>query len=62
MTETLPPRHRHPSLGRIDRFQRFTFTFDEREIEAFPGDTVASALLADGTHTVTRSFKYHRPR
>ncbi len=62
MSETRDPVHRHPALGRIDRSRRFTFTFDGREVEAYEGDTVASALLAEGTHMVTRSFKYHRPR
>ena len=29
---------------------------------AMPGDTLASALIANGVHLVGRSFKYHRPR
>ncbi len=36
--------------------------FDGRPIEAYAGDTAASALLANGIHLVGRSFKYHRPR
>lgn len=40
----------------------FTFTFDGRTVEAFPGDTIASALIANGISIVGRSFKYHRPR
>jgi NADPH-dependent 2,4-dienoyl-CoA reductase/sulfur reductase-like enzyme len=36
--------------------------FDGRPIEAYAGDTAASALLANGIHHVARSFKYHRPR
>ena len=36
--------------------------FNGRAIEAYAGDTVASALLANGIHLVGRSFKYHRPR
>ncbi|MEM9812304.1 MAG: sarcosine oxidase subunit alpha family protein [Pseudomonadota bacterium] len=39
-----------------------TFTFDGRRIEGRAGDTVASALLANGIHLAGRSFKYHRPR
>ncbi len=62
MSETRTPVHRHPALGRVDRSRRFTFSFDGREVEAYEGDTVASALLAEGTHAITRSFKYHRPR
>ena len=38
------------------------FTFDGREYEGHPGDTLASALLANGVRLVGRSFKYHRPR
>jgi len=39
-----------------------TFRFDNREYTGFAGDTLASALLANGVHLVGRSFKYHRPR
>lgn len=38
------------------------FSFDGRRVRALHGDTVASALLADGVRLVGRSFKYHRPR
>ena len=38
------------------------FTFDGRPLKGQPGDTVASALLANGVRLVGRSFKYHRPR
>ena len=38
------------------------FTFDGRPYTGFQGDTLASALLANGVHLVGRSFKYHRPR
>ncbi|WP_026380484.1 sarcosine oxidase subunit alpha family protein [Afifella pfennigii] len=47
---------------RIDRSARFTFTFDGAPVEAFAGDTIASALIASGRSIVARSFKYHRPR
>jgi sarcosine oxidase subunit alpha len=50
------------SGGRIDRTQRLSFKFDGRSYEGFAGDTLASALLANGVHLVGRSFKYHRPR
>jgi sarcosine oxidase subunit alpha len=53
---------RTPSGGRIDRTQRVRFKFDGRSYEGFAGDTLASALLANGVHLVGRSFKYHRPR
>ncbi|MER9076672.1 2Fe-2S iron-sulfur cluster-binding protein [Mesorhizobium sp. M0904] len=48
--------------GRIDRSQPIEFTFDGRAMTGFRGDTLASALLANGVRLVGRSFKYHRPR
>lgn len=48
--------------GRIDRNARINFTFDGKLYSGRPGDTLASALLANGVHLVGRSFKYHRPR
>ena len=46
----------------IDRSRRVSFEFEGRPIEAYEGDTVASALHASGIRTLSRSFKYHRPR
>ncbi len=48
--------------GLIDRSRRLRFTFDGRGLEGHPGDTLASALLANDVRLVGRSFKYHRPR
>ncbi len=48
--------------GRIDRTRRLSFTWDGARLEGFAGDTLASALLANGVRVVGRSFKYHRPR
>jgi len=48
--------------GVIDRSQPLQFEFDGRGYEGYAGDTLASALLANGVHRVARSFKYHRPR
>jgi sarcosine oxidase subunit alpha len=53
---------RTASGGLIDRAQRLRFTFDGKSYHGFAGDTLASALLANGVHLVGRSFKYHRPR
>ena len=39
-----------------------SFSFDGRQFTGCAGDTLASALLANGVHLVGRSFKYHRPR
>jgi sarcosine oxidase subunit alpha len=50
------------SGGRIDRTRPLRFSFDGRGYTGFAGDTLASALLANGVHLVGRSFKYHRPR
>lgn len=38
------------------------FTFDGKRYQGYPGDTLASALIANGVAIVGRSFKYHRPR
>ena len=48
--------------GRIKRAETIDFTFDGVGYKAHPGDTLASALLANGQHLIARSFKYHRPR
>jgi sarcosine oxidase subunit alpha len=48
--------------GRIDRNRPLNFTFNGRPMQGFQGDTLASALLANGVTVVGRSFKYHRPR
>ena len=55
-------RWRSPDRGQIDRSRPVRFTFDGRPYQGFAGDTLASALLANGVHLVGRSFKYHRPR
>ncbi len=54
--------YRLPSGGRIDRKRPIAIRFNGRTVPGFQGDTVASALLANGIHFVARSFKYHRPR
>ncbi len=48
--------------GRIDRSRPLAFRFDGRTLPGLSGDTLASALLANGVHLMGRSFKYHRPR
>ena len=48
--------------GLINRERRLKFRFDGREYWGFEGDTLASALMANGIRVVGRSFKYHRPR
>lgn len=46
----------------IDRNQPLDFSFDGNPYQGFAGDTIASALLANGRFLLSRSFKYHRPR
>ena len=48
--------------GQIDRTQTLRFHFDGLPYQGHPGDTLASALLANGVRLMGRSFKYHRPR
>ncbi|MFP4568975.1 sarcosine oxidase subunit alpha family protein [Rhodosalinus sp.] len=48
--------------GLIDRGQVLKFRFDGRSYTGYAGDTLASALLANGVRLMGRSFKYHRPR
>ena len=48
--------------GRIDRSRPLKFRFNRKSYEGFAGDTLASALLANGVSLVSRSFKLHRPR
>jgi heterotetrameric sarcosine oxidase alpha subunit len=54
--------HRLLSGGLIDRSKPLRFTFDGRAMTGYAGDTLASALIANGVKLVGRSFKYHRPR
>ena len=54
--------HRIAGKGRVDRSRPVRFTFNGASYEGYQGDTLASALLANGVHLVGRSFKYHRPR
>ena len=48
--------------GQIDRNAPVTFRFDGKTYRGFRGDTLASALIANGVRLMGRSFKYHRPR
>ena len=56
--------HRLPApLGDvIDRSSVISFTWNGKKLQGFEGDTIASALLANGEHILGRSMKYHRPR
>ncbi|MEE2980861.1 MAG: 2Fe-2S iron-sulfur cluster-binding protein, partial [Pseudomonadota bacterium] len=51
-----------PAGALIDRDQTVEFSFDGKRYTGFAGDTIASALLANGVSMLSRSFKYHRPR
>ncbi|MDX0596213.1 sarcosine oxidase subunit alpha family protein [Sinorhizobium medicae] len=54
--------YRLPNLGLVSRDTPVSFTFDGKPMQGLQGDTLASALLANGRMLVGRSFKYHRPR
>jgi methylglutamate dehydrogenase subunit C len=67
MTELKPRvpdcgRNRLPSGGLVDREHAVSFTFDGQHYDGLQGDTLASALVANGVRLLGRSFKYHRPR
>ena len=55
-------QYRVSGRGRVDTSRPVTFTFDGKRYTGGRGDTVASALLANGVPLMGRSFKYHRPR
>lgn len=59
---TRPQSMRLATGGAIDRTRPLRFTFDGTNYDGFAGETLASALLANGVSLVGRSFKYHRPR
>ena len=48
--------------GLVDRTHPLKFRFDGKSYTGFKGDTLASALMANGVKVIGRSFKYHRPR
>ncbi|MBJ2152445.1 sarcosine oxidase subunit alpha family protein [Paracoccus sp. IB05] len=50
------------SGGQLNRSKPLNFTFDGATYQGYEGDTLASALLANGVRLMGRSFKYHRPR
>ncbi|WP_308169748.1 2Fe-2S iron-sulfur cluster-binding protein [Acrocarpospora catenulata] len=54
--------NRHPKLGSVDRGRVVRFVFDGREYTGHPGDTLASALLANGVRRVGTSVTHGRPR
>jgi sarcosine oxidase, subunit alpha len=54
--------YRLPNGCRVDRSKPVRFSFDGQSYNGFAGDTLASALLANGVMLFGRSFKYHRPR
>lgn len=61
MTDTKAQNYRLEG-GLIERDTPVSFTFDGKSYSGFQGDTLASALMANGQRLLGRSFKYHRPR
>ena len=49
------------NVGMVNREKKISFKFNGKKYFGFEGDTIASALIANGVHLVGRSFKYHRP-
>ena len=58
----MPQNFRLDKGGYINRNKEISFKFNGKKYYGYEGDTIASALLANGVHLVGRSFKYHRPR
>ena len=58
----MPQNFRLDKTGYINRDKKISFKFNGKKYFGYEGDTLASALLANGIHLVGRSFKYHRPR
>jgi len=54
--------YRISNEGLLNRNKEISFKFNGKKYTGYEGDTLASALLANGVHLVGRSFKYHRPR
>ena len=50
------------NIGLINRDKKVSFKFNGKSYFGYEGDTLASALIANGVHLIGRSFKYHRPR
>ena len=59
---TMANPYRVAGAGRLTPAREIRFSFDGRDLTGIEGDTLASALIANGVHLVGRSFKYHRPR
>jgi sarcosine oxidase subunit alpha len=57
-----PYRLPAPAGRLIDRTRKIDFSFDGRTMSGYAGDTLASAVMANGQRLFGRSFKYHRPR
>ena len=56
------PRLKPNASQLIDRSKVVEFTFGNKLVQAYQGDTIASALYGSGLRIFSRSFKYHRPR
>ena len=56
----MPQSYRLDNIGLINRDKKLSFKFNGVTYSGYEGDTLASALIANGVHLVGRSFKYHR--
>ena len=62
ISSAIAGQNRIAGKGRLSPARTAQFTFDGQSLTALEGDTLASALIANGIHLTGRSFKYHRPR
>jgi sarcosine oxidase subunit alpha len=49
-------------FGKVNRDRVVSFTWDNKKLFGYEGDSLASALLANDIKVIGRSFKFHRPR
>lgn len=62
MSKSNSHRLPEPWGQRLDRDHPIAFSFEGKSYQGYAGDTLASALAANGQLMISRSFKYHRPR
>jgi sarcosine oxidase subunit alpha len=52
----------HPVLGQLEKQKKIQFQFDGKTYEGYEGDTIASALLANGIRTLRKHEETGNPR
>jgi predicted molibdopterin-dependent oxidoreductase YjgC len=59
---TIAPLHSRRIADGLNRGQAFTFEFDGQAVEAYPGESVAAALIAQGHRRFRETFRLNQPR